>query len=402
MTGLLFKYPHYVIFITAYALSELAVTFLIRISKRLGAIDRPELQAYKTQKEPVPFLGGLGLFIGFFGALALSLRWGVIGDSGLSAFLEAQETRVAIAVLVGGAATALMGLVDDFRPIHAGLKLLGLCAIVAMLMYFGLVIQFPVYPALKFAVTLLWIVGVISAFNAIDNTDGVAGTTAFYVSGFTFMIAWGASASEAQQGLSFLAIALAGATLGFLRHNRPPAKVYLGNSGSFALGFLVAVMPISGRWASPETATWETMLPLLAPLLLVSYPLFDLCYTVFLRWRKGIVRNVVEAVVVSGRDHTAHRLSALGLSKWQVLIVVGLMNGIACVSALVLVRFGSNLWVALACIAVLGLAYLGFGRALRDAVDLRSPEARISNRKSTARITPADREANRPTREVNA
>ncbi len=380
----LFKYPHFFIALMAFVIADVAVALLARLAKRIGAVDAPDLNTYKVQKQAVPFIGGIGLFIGFIGAVLASLDWSALLEYGVGPFLGKRDSQMAIAALIGGSMIAVLGLVDDFRPIGAVVKLGTLFAITLLLSFFGLTVnQFGWLPVIPFVITLFWVVGVVSAFNAIDNTDGVAGTTGVVISLFLFLVAWGTSAENAQPEQSRVSIALCGAILGFLRHNKPPAKVYLGNCGAFTLGFLVAVLAVSGNWTDYPIKS------AVVPVMLLAYPIFDISYTVFLRWKTGIVRSLKEAIVVSGRDHTAHRLAAMGLGSWGVVAVVAVINGLGGLAAYGVVRMQHNDTAFWLLVTGMVLMYSSFGFVLRNAVNLRSEQARISHRVPTAKIKDA-------------
>ncbi len=371
---LIFRYPHFIVLLIAFLAADIAVSFMIRLAHRVGANDSPDAATYKTQKKPVPYLGGIGLFIGLIVALMTTLDWSVAQNRGFKFFFENSSTNTVIATLLGGTCMAILGLLDDLQPIHALVKLAVLIVVTIGLSALGLVLNTTPWFILNFILTLFWIVGVISSFNAIDNTDGVAGITASSIAFWTFLVAWGRSALDAQVGQSFLAIALFGATLGFLRHNRPSARVYLGNSGSFLLGFVVAVMAVSGTWAPTPLQSS------LAPLMLAAYPVFDISYTIFMRWKAGVVKNPLQAVVVSGRDHTAHRLQAMGLSPFGVLGVIGFLNLLGGLAATFAIRYSlDSVWLIILSFSLL-LVYLCFGWAIRNAIDLHSPQACITHR----------------------
>lgn len=391
----LFKYPHFVVLLAAFVVADIAVALLTRVANRVGAVDLPGVQDYKTQTRAIPFVGGIGIFLGFIAAVLMTLDWGGLAKHGFEAFLGQNHTKIAGATIAGGVVIAVMGLVDDFISINAVFKLLALLVITAILWKFGLRIDMFGGSWLSMAVMLLWIVGVVSAFNAIDNTDGVAGVTAVLAAFFMFLVAWGSSAQDAQAIQSKIAVALGGAVLGFLRHNKPSARVYLGNCGAFTVGFLLAVLAVSVEWTGVNNREPSELRSAVVPLLLLGYPVFDISYTVFLRWRKGVVRNPIQAIVVSGRDHTAHRLKALGLGPWGVLVVVGLINAVGGGAALAIVRYQESDAVFVGAVGVVVVMYAVFAWKIRNAVDLHSSQARISHRvptgpirKSTGKIGP--------------
>ena len=376
----LFQYPHLIALMIAFVFADIACAMTGNLARKFGAVDVPGVLPYKVQKESIPFVGGFAILIGFIGSLVVSIDWDILLSSDIQTIIGDRHTKVAIATVLGGSVVAVLGLVDDFKSIHAVVKLVILMALTAVLAQMGLVVNLVGSEFVNWLITLLWIVGVISAFNAIDNTDGVAGGTAASAAFWVFLVGWGTSVESSQWSLSFLGVALFGSTLGFLRHNRPPARIYLGNGGSFLLGFLVAVATIHAGW------TRDPISSSLVPIMLLAYPIFDITYTVLMRWKAGIVRNPIEAVVVSGRDHTAHRLAAIGFPPWGVLLVVLLLNGAGGFAGYMVVRHQlegeSVLLLAGACLVM----YSIFGWVIRNAVDLRSPRACISNRRETRKV----------------
>jgi len=385
----LFKYPHFVILLAAFVVADVAVAFLTRVAKRFGAVDLPGVQDYKTQTTAIPFVGGIGIFIGFITAVLVTLDWGALETKGFEAFLGQEQTQLSLATIVGGSIIAVMGLVDDFISINAVVKFVALIAITAVLWHFGLRVDMFGGSWVSFVIMLLWVVGVVSAFNAIDNTDGVAGTTALVISFWIFLVAWGTSAVDAQAVQSMIAVALGGAVLGFLRHNKPSARVYLGNCGAFTVGFFVAVLAVSVRWTGMNQSVPSELRSALVPVLLLAYPVFDITYTVFLRWKHGVVRTPIEAIVVSGRDHTAHRLKALGLGPWGVLGVIAGINMIGGAAAWSVVRWRESDAVFAGAVAVVAVTYVVFGWKLWNAVDLKSDAAKISHRVPTGPVRKA-------------
>ncbi len=300
------NYPHLGIFIIAWFTGNLLIPLLIKMSNKLGLLDRPG--GHKGQKTPVPFLGGIGIFIAFTVSVCSTLRF------------ESLENFVPfIGVLLGGAVVVTLGLLDDLRPIRATVKLSILFLITLVLAMFD--IHLRIFPELfwnlpNILITLMWIVGVTSATNSLDNTDGVAGGVAAIAGVFTFFIAWGTSAESAQPWLSYLAVALIGSCFGFLRYNFSPARIYLGDNGAFFLGYILAVMLVFGHY------TGDFFKAILVPPLILSVPIFDICLAIGLRIRDGDVRDWRSVVTFCGRDHLAHLLMARNFSKRETILSI--------------------------------------------------------------------------------
>ncbi len=310
------NYPHIGIFILAWFLADLLIPLLIRAAHVTGLLDRPG--GHKGQKAPVPFFGGVAVFASFSIAIISTLR-----------FESIEGFAPLIGLLVGGLICVVLGLIDDFRPVSAVVKLFVLFGITIVLSssHIGLVLLPNVFFNLpNLIVTLLWIVGATSALNSIDNTDGVATGISAIAGIFVFVVAWGTTPSDAQPWLSYIAIGLVGSCFGMLRYNFHPARIYLGDNGSLFLGYTVAVMLVFAQYSA------DPLRSILIPSLIFSVPVFDIVLTTLLRVRDGTVGSIRESIVYCGRDHTAHLLMAAGFSKVQAVFALyglAILGGIA-------------------------------------------------------------------------
>jgi len=190
---------------------------------------------------------------------------------------------------------------------------------VLILSYFGIITTLTPWHPVNLIISLLWMVGITSAINSLDNTDGVAAGTSGITALAIFAIAW----ESKQVWLSFSSMALAGACIGFLRFNFNPAKCFLGDNGSLLLGFLLSSILIMGNWdTDPIKAS-------LIPILLLSTPIADITIVTLLRYRSGYVKSLYEAITYCGRDHLAHRLLAAGYSVRQTALLFYLFATLA-------------------------------------------------------------------------
>ena len=366
--------PHWGMLILAWFLADIGMPLLIRISPRLGAVDKPH--TYKTHGQPVSFLGGLGITLAFGVAVFSLLRF------------DGFEPNRPLFMLLAGAGIALaFGLWDDFRPIGAVLKLLMLVAVTAILESQG--IRLTVFPealhsapgwvhaaahGANTALTLLWLAGVTSAMNSVDNTDGAAAGLSAVAAFFMFLIAWrnysdlGPLAKGMQRWVSLSMAATLGGCLGFLRYNWNGARIFLGNNGAFVLGYLLAGTAVLGNWSTNAVRAF------LIPCCLLVVPLFDLTLATVLRIRHGVVRSWMGAVVYCGKDHLAHRLMALGFSKPGAVGVMLLLGTVGGMLAYLLSRpwLGQTeamIWVGA------GLALLAVGGAVLDRAPVYGPSS---------------------------
>ena len=309
------------------------------------------LEARKIHGRPIPRLGGVAIVLGFYAPLLGLLAY----PTGMALKFYAEPLRAA-ALLLGGLCIALLGLYDDVRGAGAGLKLtiqlgvglgLWLCGVrVELLGLPGLgAVQLGLF---SLPVTLLWIAGVINAMNLIDGLDGLAGGVAFFALLSSFIVAL----VRGEATMALLSAALAGSVLGFLVYNFNPASIFMGDTGSMFLGFILA----AGSVQTSQKAS--TAVALLVPLVALGLPITDTLLAIGRRAASG------RPIFSADREHIHHRLLALGLSQRQAVLVLYGASGLLGLGALGL-SF-ANSWetaatlVLLAVLGVLGLRRLYF------------------------------------------
>jgi len=282
-------------FTVAGVVSLVLTPLAIRAALRLGVLDRPG--EHKSHRTPTPYLGGVAIVL----AVTLAIA---------AAALVRGETVATLTQLLGILAIALAmsatGLVDDLRglPVAArfGLQL----AAAAGLWVLEVRVDLTGEVLVDLPLTILWTVGITNAMNLLDNMDGLSASTATIAS-----LWFGAIAMVNGQFLvSALAFAVAGAAAGFLRDNRPPARIYMGDAGSLFLGTMLASL---GMLLSLERGVLVTAA---VPVLILTVPVLDTALVTVARIRHGI------SPFQGGRDHTSHRLVRVGL---PVPIAVGLI-----------------------------------------------------------------------------
>ena len=362
------QYPHLGILVLAWFLAYLFIPAIIRISGRIGALDRPG--GHKAHGREVSFLGGIGIFLAFALAVLSTIR--LRDEPSLAAFLVHPGYRKLLGIVIGALILLVLGVIDDFRPINAVAKLGVLLGVTGLIYFFG--VRMSLVPAeqvwlaalVNVPLTVLWIAGVTSAVNSLDNMDGAVGGTAAAASAAIFYIAWGTSAADAQPWLSYVAVALLGACIGFLRFNYAPARVFLGDNGAFLVGFLLASMCVLGEWAE------HPIKGLIVPCMILTVPLFDITLSTFLRWKTGIVKTIPQAILYCGQDHITHRMVALGLSKTQAVLTLWLFGAISGFLAIVVWKASDPMVVV--SVMVSYFAMLGwFGTMLARVPGHRTP-----------------------------
>lgn len=307
----------YLIAFGAAGLTTMSLTPVVgRLAGRIGAIDKPE--ARKVHEEPIPRLGGLGIFAGFLVGLAVFL-----------AFRPEEFGIPLIAVVVGATVIVVVGILDDVKNLPAKYKFLGQLVAALIVIGFGPRIEFIASPSggvlnlnpiLSAAVTLFWIVSLVNVINFIDGLDGLAAGVAS-IAAFTLAIYAGISGH--MEG-AFIPLALAAAAIGFLRHNFNPASIFMGDSGSMLLGFVLGAVTVSGVTKGIAFVT------LLVPLIIVAIPIFDAAFAIIRRLLSG------KPITEPDRGHVHHRLLHKGHSQRQTVVRIYLWSVALSAAALAL------------------------------------------------------------------
>lgn len=291
------------VFLIALTITLGSVPWVRRAAINLGLVDTPSQR--KAHRTPTPLLGGAAIFIGAI--VGVLIIYG--GDP--------QPT--VIGVVLATSVVALTGLIDDYKPLPAWLKLAGQVAGFLILVYFGIRVRLPVAEPLNYAITLLWLLGITNAMNFLDNMDGLSAGISAVTASFILLLAL----INGQFLVGALAAGLLGACLGFLRYNFPPAQIFMGDVGSLFLGFLLAIMGIQLRFpGNSNFVTW------MVPVFLFGLPILDMTLVVFSRLRRGLSPNT------AGKDHVSHRLVRLGFSSREAVLILYLFSGILGMMAL--------------------------------------------------------------------
>jgi UDP-GlcNAc:undecaprenyl-phosphate GlcNAc-1-phosphate transferase len=254
----------------------------IRIARRLGFFDIPNSR--KIHRTPTPLLGGLAVFATTMVVLLAA-----------GALAAARLDTARLGFFAGAVAIFLLGLADDRFGLSVPVKLVGQFIAAAFLVFTGntdgLIGQSP----LALAICLVWTVGIVNAVNFLDGIDGLAGGTSF-LAGLAFAVV---GIVGGQPYPALIAAVAAGAALGFLRWNWSPARIFLGDSGSLFLGYLLAALGLMSTWDKSSFAY------LLVPIIVLGVPIFDITFVVAVRLLEG------RAITQPGKDHTSHRILRL-------------------------------------------------------------------------------------------
>lgn len=266
------------------------------VALRFGVIDRPT--ARKIHANPVPLLGGAAIYVAFIIVLLL--------------FGDRRYIHEVVGIFLGATLVSLMGVVDDRWGLGSYVKLAGQLLAACILIYSG--VQVRVWGGwLDIVVTIGWVVGITNAMNLLDNMDGLSGGIAMIAAAFFTLLA----ALSDQYLVGALAAALAGACAGFLVYNWNPAHIFMGDTGSLFLGFLLAAVGIKLRFPSnSDTITW------MIPVLVLGVPIFDTTLVFISRLRRG--KN---PLTTPGKDHISHRLAQLTGSRREAVLLCYLIAG---------------------------------------------------------------------------
>jgi UDP-GlcNAc:undecaprenyl-phosphate GlcNAc-1-phosphate transferase len=255
---------------------------------RFGIVDRPDGRL-KGQKEPIPYLGGIAIYLSFLLALALTVQF----------------SRETLGLLLAGSIVVLVGLVDDLGSLSPWTKLAGQTVAVLVLVKSGIYIKLTFIPVpLALVLSVLWLLACSNAFNLIDIMDGLSAGTAMVASLGLIVVATLGGNTDAALVLA----ALAGTCLGFLRYNFEPARIYMGDCGSLFLGLML------GATAMNNAYTKTNRLAAVAPALILGVPLFDMLFVMYIRKRRGL------PVMLGSPDHVALRLRKWRLTTRQTVV----------------------------------------------------------------------------------
>ena len=290
------------ILLFSFSLSYTLTPFVRSIAVKRSVLDRPNER--KIHLVPTPLLGGLAVYLGTLGSIAAN----AIISEGM------------VTVLLAGTLIMVVGLIDDVRGLSAGVRLCAQLLAMTMVILSGKVLT--LFPAgwmgssLNVVITVLWIIGITNALNFFDGMDGLA-------TGITAIIAFflGAVAFQTHQPLlGWFALAIVGSCLGFLPYNfRPskPASIFLGDTGSSFLGFILACLAVKGNWAEGNP-----IVSLSNPILIFGVLIYDMVHITAARIITGKVASFRAWIQYVGKDHLHHRLATLlGTQKGSVFLI---------------------------------------------------------------------------------
>ncbi len=342
----------------AALLANLLATPLIRLAAvKMGRVagTRPD----RWHRQPTPTMGGVGIFLAF--GLSMLLGFSFASTNQLAAW----------GFLSGSVLVFLVGIYDEFHALTPTAKLVAQILAATLVISLGNTSTFftpridnpHIAQVFNILFTYIWLVGITNALNLLDNMDGLAGGIALIAALVLGYFFWDAG----NISLLWVSLALAGALLGFLVYNFPPARIFMGDSGSLFLGFTLAGLAIAQQQQASNLFAVVGV-----PALIFLLPIMDTLLVTFTRLLRG------ESPARGGRDHTSHRLVAFGMSERQAILVLYALALFSGIAAALLESINYWLSLALAPVAVIGLglltAYLGQIRVVAE--DSNMPHGR--------------------------
>lgn len=332
----------------------------------------------RWHKRPTILHGG----VGFFGPFLLAGLWIIKRNGDLekiitgSLFSFPPEFPLSAAVIFGAFFMFLTGLWDDLKNLRPATKLLLQLVAISMFVYLGGVFPLTTIPALNLLITYFWFIGIINAVNMLDNMDGLAtGVAAISMTVIVFLsremgMATGKEVLAVPLGLSLVA-----ALLGFLFFNRPPARIFMGDSGSLFIGYVLAALAVPGplngfTGIQFSGSVFGPAMVLLIPVTVMAIPIFDTTLVTITRlWR-------AQKPSEGGQDHSSHRLVGLGLSEGKAVVILYGLAAFGGILAVLLVKFPAQslpLFGFFALVLVLSGVYLGHVKVRRKVNDQLPP-----------------------------
>lgn len=311
----------------AFLLSISLTPYVGKLAIKVGAMDQPN--ARKVHSKLMPRMGGLAIFISFM----------------ITYLVFNNDVLEQLPIVIGAIVIIVIGVADDIFELRAVPKLLGqIVAALIIVVWGGLQVEFinlPFGGVLEFGIlsipfTILWIVGIVNAINLIDGLDGLAGG----VSSIALITIAIMAIIQRDWFVASIALAVTGATLGFLKYNFHPAKIFMGDTGSMFLGYIIAVLSLLGYKNL-------TVISLIVPVIILGVPISDTFF--------AIIRRMVNKQPISAPDksHLHHCLLKLGFTHSQTVILIYAMAATFGLAAIIFTY--ATLWGALFILAILTL-----------------------------------------------
>ena len=322
----------------ALLISLILVPFVAKLAIKIGAVDKPNER--KVHTKIMPRMGGLAIYLSFFAVL----------------FLSHEMTMQHIGLLTGGTVLVLVGIIDDKTDMPAKIKLLGQIFAACIVVAAGVRVEFMtnfilggVFPLYIVSVpfTVLWIVAITNAVNLIDGLDGLAAGTSIIAAATMAISGYATGQTE----MASMALILIGASLGFLKYNFHPAKIFMGDTGSMFLVYNLSVLAIMGFTKS------FTVLSLVTPILVLAIPILDTLFAIIRRKMNN------KPIFKPDKNHLHHCLLNYGFSHRNTVLIIYAVSAVLALCGLIMTYLnpaqGMCLLVVISVIIIYGAMKLG-------------------------------------------
>lgn len=328
--------PNYIImFLAAMAASLAVMPLVMKLAEKTGAMDAPD--ARKVHKKPIPRIGGLGIYAAFMISFTLLTDFSTLPSDIASGLYG---------LMLGATLLIIIGLIDDYTDLPAKVKLLGqIAAACVAVIAFDVRIEFITDPfgdyfyteLLAIPLTVFWMVGLTNTVNLIDGLDGLAAGVATLAAITIMMVA----IDDQVMIVAAFTAALAGAAVGFLKYNFNPASIFMGDTGSMFLGYMLAGISVIGAVKSTTT------IALIVPVLALGVPIMDTSFAIIRRYRGGV------PIFKPDRGHLHHRLLDMGFTQRQAVLLMYVISAFLGLSAIILNQVSGKAAVAIVAVVVL-------------------------------------------------
>ena len=329
-------------------LAFLITPLVKRLAERVGAMDVPT-DGRRMHHRPIPRMGGLAIFIAVL----------------VSVLIFAKIDREVRGILLGAIIIVILGVLDDIMTLHAGLKFIVQILAAILVVLHGCRIEhfmgLTLANWLSYPVSVLWIVAITNAVNFIDGLDGLAAGVSAISAGAMLVVAL----LVADFTSAVMLAAIVGGCVGFIPYNFNPAKIFMGDTGSTFLGFMLSTISIYGLFKMYAIISFAV------PFLVLGLPIFDICFAVVRRVSHG------QSPMHADRGHVHHRLIDMGFSQKQAVAIAYMLSAILGMAAVVLTNDGEmQALVFIAAIVVVGAIgfWVIFGRRHKDDTSADAPQ----------------------------
>ena len=309
--------------------SLITTPLVIKLAKIRGWVVAPRPDRWHTK--PTALMGGIAIYFSFISIVAASSIY----------------FKFDLLIVLAFTIMFVTGLIDDLKELKPIYKLIAQVIATFILIYKGYIFGNAILGWIGVPITFLWVIGITNAINLLDNMDGLSAG----ISTIIALIIGSISVIDGDMQTALLSFVLAGATLGFLRYNFNPAKIFMGDSGSLFLGFVLSFLALSVQKNLNDTSIYIVMI---LPLALMVIPILDTSLVTIKRLISG------RKIYMGGKDHTSHRLVAMGLSERKAVLLlyaIGLLWGITTVF---LSSFkDSTLYLPIVSILLIATAFFG-------------------------------------------